>query len=352
MADTSLNSTLVQKLWSKLLLLQAKQYSFMEKFSGKTEMDFLFEPPDISGKMVGDTAYIPLLRALTGAGVMDDADTEGQEESQVYSGTSMTFHQYAHQTRLKGEFEESKTALLLRTSAKTQLADWMARKRDALAIAGAQVNAAIADIDDAAAISTQLNIVFGGAADDWDALTSGDVLTVDLIRKAKRYALLRGLRPGRTPEGGEHLLLLISLEQEYDLVKSAGWNEAQLHANVKGPDNPIFTNKLGMVDNVIIHTHQVTINGGAAGTFLLNEDKGTHRNIQALLLGAQGVAFAYSKLPDWKEKLFQYGRKFGVSTAVIMAATKPVINLGTEAVPVNRDYGMCYVCTAATKVGG
>ena len=356
MAETSLPGTtlaaadagIVEKMWSGELLLQVKRMSFLEKFRGKSKFDILFEPADISGKVVGDAAHIPLLKSLTGSGQTGDTDLEGNEEAMVYSITQMTFDQNKHGVKLAGNFEETKTRLNMRTDAKEQLGDWMARLQDSKIYTALQTSGAIANMN--GSISSTLNVLFAGNAIEWDGLSSGDTISVAFIRKLKRYAAMRGIRPAKLDDGRSKYALVISQEQEYDLVRSAGYDEAQRHGNVRGESNPIFSGALSDIDGVVIHTDMLTVGGGNAATYLLNEDKDSHRNVQALLLGAQAGAFAYTKTPGWREKMFDYGWKYGIATNVIMGACKPVINLGTVAVPSTRDYGLCYACTGATKL--
>lgn len=352
MADTTINSSLVKKMWSKELLLQAKHYSFLKKLEGSSKMNILYEPPVPEGKGKGDNITVPLLKSLSGAGVSDDDALRTHEEGMVYSASSLTFHQQRNGVIQTGRYEESKTLQNMRSDAKEQLGDWMARYEDSVKFTALQTDAAITDIDDAAALSAALNIAFGGEAKDWNALTSGDILTVALIRRVKRYAILRGVRPARLPDGREMLALIISMEQEYDLVNSDGWNELQEHANVRGDANPLIAGSIGVVDGVYVYTDVLTVGGGNGATHLINQPKTNFRATQALLLGAQGGAFAYSQIPSWDEEEVDYKNQLGIATRVIMGACKPVINLGTKLAISNRDYGICYVCTAATKVGG
>jgi len=356
MADTTINSSLVQKIWSKEVLLQAKQQSFVERFAGTSKQSILYRM-DRYGKQKGDTIYVPLLKSLTGSGQTGDNTLEGNEEAMVYSASSITLQQYRHAVRLEGQFEEQKTAINMREDARDQLADWVARKWDSLFFAAANPASATV-LNDAANWSSSgtysnYNVVCAGDATDFADLEATDVLTADVISKAKRYAMMRGIRPARVTVNGvvrEVYVLIISPEQEYDLRTDDRWIDAQAYAQVRGVNNPLFTGALGMYDGVLVHTYTNTIDGGSDATLLITEDKTTFRATCALLLGAQGVAMAVAKDPTWFEKVFDYGNKYGVSTRFICGFCKPIINLGTEASPDNRDYGVCYVLTAATKL--
>jgi hypothetical protein len=58
---------------------------------------------------------------------------------------------------------------------------------------------------------------------------------------------------------------------------------------------------------------------------------------RALFCGAQAGLLAYGKLPTWKEKMFDYGAKFGISTRTIYGVKKSVFN--------SRDFGVIAVDT-------
>ncbi|MFM9577988.1 N4-gp56 family major capsid protein, partial [Streptomyces turgidiscabies] len=63
--------------------------------------------------------------------------------------------------------------------------------------------------------------------------------------------------------GEKHYVLLMSPDQETDLrleVGEKGWLDVQkAAAGAEGKNNPIFKGGLGMINNVVLHSHESVI---------------------------------------------------------------------------------------------
>ncbi|KXB91764.1 hypothetical protein HMPREF3191_00878 [Veillonellaceae bacterium DNF00626] len=299
-AETTIPAALVEKAWGKDVWAQALKDSYFEKFTG-TGNGYIIDKMTNLKKEAGDTIVIPLLKALTGTGVTDDAQLEGQEEALQFYDFAVQVHEKAHAVKLKGKLEEQKTAIDLRKHAKQGLATWLTYTIDQMVFDALTAN------------PTDGRKIFAGGKTSEGSITTADVFTADLIGVAKRKARLAHVRPV-VVNGTKHYVLVVNPYQARDLKNDAKWIDAQKYANIRGNDNPIFTGALGMYDNVIIHEHEnVKITETGSGSAAVGH---------ALLMGAQAGAFAIAQEAEWNEKVFDYGRKYGVSVSTIFGIAK------------------------------
>ena len=103
-----------------------------------------------------------------------------------------------------------------------------------------------------------------------------------------------------------------------------------MDAQLRGKDNPIFKDALGMYKNVPIHEHiRVPI---ATGTW--NSLNGA----TALYLGVGSGGIAYILRKVWDEKTFDYRNKVGFCIGAGYGFTKAVFNSADNAVVALRTY--------------
>jgi N4-gp56 family major capsid protein len=147
--------------------------------------------------------------------------------------------------------------------------------------------------------------------------------------------VINPIRAITDPEYGDQFyLMLISPEQAYDLKKETAWNEAQKFANIRGRKNPLFDGSLGIYDGVVIKECPLLhmrhgLNGISASEFFMSTDDVVTSSVyvsRGLFLGAQAGLFGMAQLPTWKEKMFDYGAKFGISTRMIYGTMRPIFN--------------------------
>lgn len=329
-ADTVVPASLVRKAWGKDLWTTAMKALYWNKFMGDTP-DYIVQRMVNLKKEAGDRINIPLLLKLKEEGVMDDADVEGNEEALQFESFEIQVHEYAHAVRLKGKLEEQKTAIDLRKAAKTGLTVWLQEKIDRMIFEALTAN------------PTPSRIVYAGGKTAENAITTTDTFTASLIGVAKRMAQMADplIRPVMV-EGKPHWVLILNPYQARDLKKDPEWREAQLNANVKGPDNPIFSGALGVYDNVVVHEHQ---NVARTLTGASNTPVG-----HALFVGAQAAGFAVAQETNWEEKSFNYNKRVGFETDTIIGIAKSVFNTGTSGEPV--DFATIQIMTACLNDSG
>ena len=109
-------------------------------------------------------------------------------------------------------------------------------------------------------------------------------------------------------------------------------------AGAEGKANPIFRGGLGMINNVVLHSHESAIRF---------KDYGAGSNVsagRALFMGRQAAVIAYGNGGggmrfNWKEETDDYGNEPTVAAGTIIGITKTRFN--------NRDFGVVSIDTAA-----
>lgn len=303
---TTVPTNLVQKAWGRDLWSAAMKELYFAKFKGEGPNNIIQVMTNLK-KEAGDQITIPLMMKLTGDGVMDDADLEGNEEALVMYDFAVKVHEYAHAVRLKGKLEEKKTALNLRTAAKQGLTTWLQEKIDGLIFTALTAS------------PTATRLIYAGTRTAENTITATDLFTTDLIGKAKRIAQLSNpkIRPVMV-KGKPHWVMIIHPYQSRDLKNDEKWLNAQKYANVRGEDNPIFSGALGVWDNVVIHEHEnISITKTGASSAAVGH---------SLMLGCQAAALAVAQETNWEEKKFNYNKSTGFEVDTILGVGKSVFN--------------------------
>jgi N4-gp56 family major capsid protein len=222
--------------------------------------------------------------------------------------------------------EEQKTQLRLREDAKTALADWLATKVDKAIFTALSTT------------PTTDRIVYGGSATAESAIGTSDVMTTDLIGKAKRIATADEntmVKPIKV-NGADVYVMVIDQWQARDLMADTKWIEAQKHANIRGEKNPIFTGALGMYNGVVLHVSNRILRTATGAS----SAKVGH----ALFLGAQAAVMAVGQEPEWNEDTFDYGNQVGFEFGRIFGIAKSAFKYdGTNL----TDFGVINVLTSS-----
>lgn len=220
-------------------------------------------------------------------------------------------------------------------SSKRVLGDWFA-KRFELALHAHAVGASIIT-SDVYSLNNTINALQsryiirpnGTAA---GSLSSGDTMDVDVINEALlRLELLRPkMRPAMTPFGPKFVCFLAP-EQVRDLRKSDSvWFQIMTSAIQGGQvsDNPIFTNLLGSVHDVLFYTSNLVPPGlNSGGT----KFKSKTRRAWIGGAGALNLAFGRGDRPSgfginrfqWDMDTQDYGFKKSIAASTIVGAARP-----------------------------
>jgi N4-gp56 family major capsid protein len=190
--------------------------------------------------------------------------------------------------------------------------------------------------------------VYAGAATSKATITVTDTMSRNLIEKVvTNVGMMRALDPESanmmpvSMEGEQRYCMIMSLFQEYQLRTESGvtgWMELQkAAAGAEGNKSKLFLGALGMINNVILHSHKNVIRFAdyGAGTDLPAS--------RALFMGRQAGAVAYGtpggQRMMWMEEVDDYGNEPTVVAGSIFGLKKTRFN--------NRDFGVTAVDTYA-----
>ena len=299
MANTAFATTdaLTQKIWSAILLKEALREIYLSKFMGEST-DNIIQVKNELTKQKGDKITIPLRMQMTSPGQSSQTviTLETNEEALIYYNYAVELWLYGHAVRADDKLSLQRPAFDLRTDMKDALKDWLANKIEVL------LATALATSPEATHYINK-------------TVSPTSTLTVALIQAAKRKAQLANpkVRPINI-EGGEYYVMLVHPYGTKGLKADSDWKNAQLYANIRGKDNPIFNGALGIIDGVVLHEYdrsQLIVTAGKT---------------RCLLLGAQAGALVWGQQPQWHEKLFDYERIPGVAVDLMAGVGKCVFN--------------------------
>ena len=133
-------------------------------------------------------------------------------------------------------------------------------------------------------------------------------------------------------KGNGYYVFLTSFSSVADLINDPGWKQAQREADLRSPDNPIFTGAMGVYNNVIIRPYENTPIGIDAGVGL---DVPYSQNI---VLGKDSLALAVNDAPEVVGVEFDYKTEHGLAMKMLASVKKPNFN--------SNDYGSFQVFTS------
>ena len=317
---------------------EAKRNNFWGKFMGAGPENIIQIKDDLT-KGGGDVINFSLIVKLSADGIANDGWIEGNEEDMDTKEESVLLGKLSHGVRLGGSLTEQRPMWNLRDEVKSELARWFADKLtewifkkltgttfQARAGTAAGTAGSLTTIGEAA--TTNTNVLFGGDAISTATLDEADTFSPDLLKIAKVQGKT-GVFGGTTKfkmrpviiDGLETYIAILHPWQIYDLKEHATYHEAMLHARERAQQNPIFTGAVGIWDGVAVFEHDqvpIAATGGAGGDV-------DYAN--ALFLGAQaGCLVTAQESPDWVEKTFNFGQKYGIMTGMMMGFDKTTFN--------------------------
>jgi N4-gp56 family major capsid protein len=348
------------KKWSaKLAVDQVKKSYFEKKFVGTDENSIIQRKTELETD-AGDRISFDLSVQLRGETTEGDARLEGKEESLRFYTDEVIIDQTRKSVSAGGAMTRKRTVHNLRMTAKNRLSDYWARFMDEMMfiyLSGARgVNADFlfaGNFTGRAGNGLQApdasHQMYGGAATSKGTITNSDKMTRIVVeRAATKATMLQAQDPENANmvpvsiDGEERYVLLMSPYQEYDLRTASGsdWLDVQkAAAAAEGRNNPIFKGSLGMINNVVLHSHRNAIRF---------DDYGTGNDLpaaRALFLGRQAGVCAYGTSGgmrfDWKEEVKDYGNEPTVASGTIMGFKKTRFN--------GKDFGVISLDTYAAN---
>jgi N4-gp56 family major capsid protein len=345
--------------WANILSVDALSKSyFSKKFVGTDENSVIQQKTELESD-AGDKVFFNLSVQLKGRPTPGDQRVKGREENLRFYTDAVQIDQLRHPVSAGGRMTRKRTAHDLRKVAKDRLGDYWSEYLDQfmfIYLAGARgINQDFYEpLDYTGFASNPLQApdsqhqIYGGAATSKASLIASDVMSRDLVEKANTTAgMIRALDPDASNmvpvsmDGESRYILLMSLYQEYTIrttTTGSGWLEIQKAAAGKeGNNSKLFQGSLGMINNVILHSHKSVVRFS---------DYGAGSNLpasRALFMGRQAGVVAYGTPGGarfmWEEEIDDYGNEPVVVAGLIFGFKKTRFN--------NRDFGVMSIDTSS-----
>lgn len=348
-----------QKKWSASLIVESQKKSYWERFEGKDENAVIQVKSDLASD-AGDRMSFDLSVQLRGGVTRGDDRLKGNEEQLKFYTDEVIIDQMRKAVSAGGKMSRKRIVHDMRQVARNRLSDYWSQYIDEMKfiyLSGARgVNEDFLEgvqymghAGNALRAPDGQHILFGGDATSKATLTADDKMSRNLIERAANKARMMRARDPKTANllpisvGSEkHYVMVMSPDQEFDLRTeqgAGGWLEIQkAAAAAEGKNNPIFKGGLGMINNIVLHSHESAIRFN---------DYGAGQNVhaaRALFLGRQAAVVAYGQAGGlrftWKEEVDDYDNEPVVAAGTIMGISKTRFN--------NRDFGVVAIDTAAT----
>jgi len=299
-----------------------------------SKSDSVIQKRDMLSSNPGDVERVGLRMQDATAPKTSGQTIEGSEKTLTLKYLDITINEFAEAYRWDNVMSRIRVTFEHRDEAKAALSDLLANAWDTSffnQIAGMVAAGAEPTFEGNNTINapTAENHIFAGSAANEGAIAVTDVMTLDLISRAKALSKtgLTGvpIRKARIPGFPEPLYVVFVHPWQNDAMRQADtrWDNICNSAMQGGMigDNPLITGAMGIWDECLI-VENSRVPQGAAGT-------GTATR-RAILCGAQAAISAQGRIggtPDsfrWVEKLFEYDREMGVMGGFVAGIKKSV----------------------------
>lgn len=332
----------VKKLWANKVRQQAMDDVFFARGGmigegAEGSNSFVEKVTELTETERGTSCVMHLVKALQNDGTVGDEELVGNEEALELDTCEIRIDMLRHGTGLKGRLSEQATVFRFRTSAKNELARWMADKMDELAFLTLSGIAYSLKLDGSSRTDTTWTRLafaadvtapsagrkfFAGSATSTATLTSSDTLAWDRILELRAQMVRSNLRGVR--DGNQFFTMITSPEGMRDLKKDSRYNDNVSRAETRGSSNPLFKGAVAVVDGIIVReANKVATTLGLSSGSRWGAS-GTVHGAQTLLLGAQALGLAQIHGVEWKEDERDYGNKTFFSAGQMLGLKKPV----------------------------
>ncbi len=347
-----------QKKWSGALFIDITKKSYFDKKFVGTSDEFAVQRLTDLESDAGDTISFDLSIQLRNKPTYGDNRLEGKEESLRFASDQIVIDQMRHGVSAGGKMSRKRTAHNMRSVGKARLGDYWSKFNDQMTfiyLSGSRgINEDyIEDIGWAGHATNPIqapdsdHILYGGDATSKATLDANDKMSRAVVERASTATRMMAARDPKNASmqpiminGESHYVMVMNPFQEHDLRNDdqGGWLEIQKAAmTAEGRANPIFKGGLGMINNVVLHSHEWAVRF---------EDYGAGNNVhagRALLMGRQAGVIAFGSSGGfrytWTEETKDHGNEPVVAAGVIVGVKKTRFN--------GRDYGVLSVDTAA-----
>ena len=332
-------------VWSRQFWAQARNYSFVNKFTGTGENSMIQRITDLKKDEKGARAVITLIADLIGDGTAGDSTLEGKEEALKSYDQVIRIDQLRHANEHEGRMAEQKSVVTFREQSRDKLAYWMGDRLDQMAfltLSGVSYafknNGAPRVGSDLINLEFAADVVAPSAARHlrWDASTglgagntgavdTADVITYKSIIDLKAYAKDNYIRGIRGTGNEEYFHMFVTPKVMAALKKDPDYINNLRNAGVRGPSNELFAGASSsvMVEGVMIHDFRHVFNTSGAASGSKWGAGGLVDGARALFCGAQALGFADIGDAYWVEQGKDYENRQGISIGKIFGYLKP-----------------------------
>jgi N4-gp56 family major capsid protein len=351
-------------VWSRDLWKAARNYSFVDKFTGTGSNSMIQRITELTKSEKGDRAVLTLVADLETDGVVGDNQLEGNEESIKAYDTVVTIDQIRNANRSKGRMADQRSIVNFRNTSKDVLAYWLADRMDQMAFltmsgvsfakknngadrdAGSQL-ASLAFASDVVAPSANRHFRWdatnGLVAGDTTSVIAADTPSYAMLVEAKAKAKVNYIRGIRGQGGEEVYHVFMSPQGMAKLKLDTDFLTNVRNAGPRSGKNVLFSGSIPTVDGLVIHEYRHVYN--TAGAADGNKWGGGSIDGQRIIFaGAQAMGMADLGNPYWDEIDADYNNQQGISVGKIMGMLKPKFQSqvsGTE-----EDFGLMVIDTA------
>ncbi len=334
------------KKWSTTLFLDMLRKAYWEKKFVGTDQNACIQRLTDLETGAGDTISFDLSVQLRGKPTYGDNPVEGKGENLRFYTDDISIDQMRKTVNSGGRMTRKRTTHDLRRIAKERLAEYWSKYHDEamfIYLSGARgVNEDFFEelawtgyADNPIQAPDTAHLLYGGDATSKATIDANDKMSRALIEKATVKArMMRARNPTKANmmpimiNGEPHYVCLMSPFQEHDLRSDAttgGWFDIQKAlTTAEGKSNPIFKGGLGMINGVVLHSHESVIRFS---------DYGSGVNLPAarsLFLGRQAGVVAYGATNRvkafWNEEKKDHGNQLEVMAGFIMGQKKTRFN--------------------------
>ncbi|MBS0453965.1 MAG: N4-gp56 family major capsid protein [Proteobacteria bacterium] len=355
-------------IWSLDLWKQARNMSFVNRFLGKGPNSLIQHITELKQSEKGARAVITLLADLTGDGVAGDRTLEGNEEAMQTFDQVIRIDQLRHANRHEGRMADQKSVVEFRGNSRDVLAYWLADRIDQMAfltLAGrsytltpngaTRIGSDLKNLEFAADVSAPSN----ARRLRWDgtsatktlvanAATTGvaatDLPMWEMFVQLKAYAKNRYIRGIKEDGGEETFHAFLTPDAMAKLKMDQNYMLNLRHAQQRDKENPLFSGSSVKIDGIYLHEFRHVPNTRDSASGSKYGAAGTVDGCQVLFCGAQALAMADIKSPEWNEKGFDYENSQGIAVGKILGFLKPKFGNIYESGS-TEDFGVisCYV---------
>jgi len=330
------SNALTKKLWHEMLFKDVQINSYFDRFSGPEDTNIMQVVRDFEGSK-GDVVTFGIVPRLNKE-LITNNDIEGNEAKLTDYNFTLSLQQLALAVRDDGKLSRQRAMYDIDAVSKSALLVNVAEKLDQKYMDTLTANPTKVFYPGGSLLTSTTTL-----ATALTNITATDKITMDMFRNMKAWARTGGGRnyiPLRqvNVSGKMYMVFLCHPDTLADLQNDPKWSQAQREAELRGPDNPIFTGAEGVINGIAIHSHEhVSVGTDAGSTADVSYS-------QSMLLGAQALCTAWAGKPDLVTKEFQYDTEHGTAWVSLWGCAKPKFS--------SKDYGSVSIVTANSNIRG